>query len=132
MPRRLLSIHGTLTSFDAVVVKLVDIEKGADEMPYLALSHRWGQDEGFTSTRAVVGQFGQGIPIAEFPRTFAEAIKVALALGYSHLWIDSLCIVQDGPDDWKAEEPRMASVYGNAKYCIVAMDGADSNSGLLE
>jgi hypothetical protein len=40
---------------------------------------------------------------------------VTLALGYTFLWVDSLCIIQnEGHPDWEHEARLMATVYGNA------------------
>ncbi|RDW59223.1 hypothetical protein BP5796_12147 [Coleophoma crateriformis] len=50
---------------------------------------------------------------------FNDAIWATVMLGYTYLWIDSLCIVQDGPD--KASElGRMGDIYGNAVCTLTA------------
>ncbi|KAI8275899.1 hypothetical protein K4K56_001245 [Colletotrichum sp. SAR 10_98] len=67
---------------------------------------------------------------SSLPPTFREAVYVARGMGFSHIWIDSLCIIQDDKEDWKAEARRMAIIYDNATYTIVAMDGLDSEAGL--
>jgi hypothetical protein len=47
---------------------------------------------------------------------------VAYRLGISYVWIDSLCIIQDGDDyaDWRKEAPLMHKVYSNAEFNICA------------
>ncbi|KAI8311275.1 hypothetical protein K4K61_012376 [Colletotrichum sp. SAR11_59] len=67
---------------------------------------------------------------SSLPPTFREAVYVARGMGFSHIWIDSLCIIQDDKEDWKAEARRMAIIYDNATCTIVAMDGLDSEAGL--
>jgi hypothetical protein len=69
--------------------------------------------------------------LSELPRTFRDAVEVTRGLGYEYIWIDSLCIVQDDPKDWKEEAPRMALVYGIAVCSIMAMDSENYEGGLL-
>ncbi|OCL15083.1 HET-domain-containing protein [Glonium stellatum] len=124
MPRRLLVV-------DADSVKLVEIGKTTEKTEYFALSHRWGPQETFKTTETTISDFKNGFPISVLPRTFRDALEVTRACGYRHLWIDSLCIIQDNPDDWKEESPRMAVVYGNAVCTIMATDAEDSDGGLF-
>jgi len=37
-------------------------------------------------------------------------------LGFQYIWIDSLCIVQDDPEDWKQESLSMYGVYKNGSF----------------
>jgi hypothetical protein len=46
------------------------------------------------------------------------------------MWIDSLCIIQDDPDDWRREAASMAAVYENA-YFTIAATGSDGCSDRL-
>lgn len=46
-------------------------------------------------------------------------------LGVRFIWIDSLCIIQDDPDDWNQEALRMASYYQNAWLTIFMMSTAN-------
>lgn len=39
-------------------------------------------------------------------------------LGYHHIWIDSLCIVQDNLDDWAREASHMGVIYREAVLVI--------------
>jgi hypothetical protein len=45
------------------------------------------------------------------------------------LWIDSLCIVQDDPDDWQRESAQMASIFGSSYLTISASHGRDAEVG---
>ncbi|KAF5641742.1 het domain protein [Fusarium tjaetaba] len=67
----------------------------------------------------------------DLPQTFQDALKVARALEIPFIWIDSLCIVQDSPEDWKHEASLMAQVYANAYVTIFADAAPDSTSGFL-
>jgi hypothetical protein len=61
-----------------------------------------------------------GIPKSELPRNFLDAVSVTQKLGLQYIWIDSLCIIQDDPADWKKEATTMHEVYKWAKVTIVA------------
>jgi hypothetical protein len=75
--------------------------------------------------------FSEGIDIAALPRTFREAIGLTKALGLDYLWIDSLCIIQDSPNDWAYECTRMSAVYMGSFVNIGANVSADSCGGLF-
>lgn len=75
--------------------------------------------------------FLEGIDIASLPRTFRDAIGLTKALGINYLWIDSLCIIQDSPDDWAQECTRMSSVYMGSFVNIGANAFPDSRGGLF-
>jgi hypothetical protein len=129
MPRRLLWIDpGTGSEH----LNLVEVGKTTDEIPYIALSHRWGRGETFKTTKANIDKLKEGFGLPDLPRTFRDAVEVTRGLGYKYLWIDSICIIQDEPQDWKDEAPRMAVVYGNAVCSIMALDSKDHNGGLLD
>ncbi|KAI5856157.1 HET-domain-containing protein [Durotheca rogersii] len=104
---------------------------GRDEGPYMALSHCWGGTAPLVTTDNSLERFKQGIAIDRFPKTFRDAIAVTRELGCRYLWIDSLCIIQDNPDDWRHEAARMKDVYGNAYVTIAAAASASSHGGLL-
>lgn len=72
-----------------------------------------------------------GIPVSSLPRTFRDAVTATRALGLRYLWIDSLCIVQDDPEDWAREAGRMAGVYGGAHVVIAANRAGGCEEGFL-
>ncbi|KAI0906303.1 hypothetical protein F4823DRAFT_88187 [Ustulina deusta] len=49
-------------------------------------------------------------------------MKVTTDLGYSYIWIDSLCIIQNDASEWEAECPRMGFVYLNGD-CNLSANG---------
>lgn len=65
---------------------------------------------------------------ASLPKTFKDAIKLTRQCGVRHLWIDSLCIIQDSITDWAAESSTMGDVYQNSVCNISAME---ENNGPL-
>ncbi|OAP65162.1 hypothetical protein AYL99_01134 [Fonsecaea erecta] len=98
---------------------------------YATLSHCWGQNMPVKLEQSTLQAFSEGLDIASLPRTFQEAIGLTKALGIDYLWIDSLCIIQDSPDDWAYECTRMSSVYMGSFVNIGANVSADSSGGLF-
>jgi hypothetical protein len=112
------------------VVKL--IETNASEGTYAALSYCWGNSSSnLTTTRASYKARLCGMPLSDMPKTFQDAIKFARHLQIRYIWIDSLCIIQDDPDDWSREAGRMMTVYSEAKVVIAADRSRDCHEGLF-
>jgi hypothetical protein len=61
-----------------------------------------------------------GIPRQMMSKNFVDAVIVTRQLGLQYIWIDSLCIVQDSPEDWHSEAATMYKVYKVADITIVA------------
>ncbi|KAH7186237.1 heterokaryon incompatibility protein-domain-containing protein [Fusarium flagelliforme] len=99
---------------------------------YIALSHRWGNDERCKLTKDKITTFHEGISFSSLPKTYQDAMIIARRLGYRYIWIDALCIVQDDPDDWLRESIRMAAVYHHAACTIAAHTSRHSDSGFLD
>ncbi|KAI1411203.1 HET-domain-containing protein [Hypoxylon sp. FL1857] len=103
---------------------------------YLALSHRWG-DPNSSHKKLLTFQENlvahcKRMPLAEFPKTFRDAIEVTRGLGIQYIWIDSICIVQNDTVDWEVEAGRMHSVYSNAFATIFADRATHSDDGLFQ
>jgi hypothetical protein len=56
---------------------------------------------------------------------------MVIELGYHYVWIDSLCIVQEDPEDWGREAKPMATVYSNAVCSISASAFESGVAGFL-
>lgn len=128
-PTRLLSIHEAGGS-DTRNIRLIDTGD-VHSVPYVALSHCWG---GKLVTKLEADTFDKlttGIACRNLPRTFQDAIEVALWLNINHIWIDSLCIIQDSTDDWTYESAQMHRVYQCADLTISASAAENSDSGLF-
>lgn len=67
--------------------------------------------------------------MSQLPKTLSNAVKTVRHLGIRYLWVDSLCICQDDPEDWARESSRMADVYSNAYLVIAANRSADASGG---
>lgn len=66
----------------------------------------------------------------KLPKTYREACEIATSLGFSHIWIDSLCIIQDDVSDWEKESALMGQIYEGAVVNIAATWAADGSLGL--
>ena len=98
---------------------------------YVALSHCWGGSQPLKTTKATLEAHCREIPLQEVPATFTDAIAVTRSIGVQYLWIDSLAIIQDDPDDWKREAEMMGDVYAYAYITIAAARARNSTAGFL-
>lgn len=71
------------------------------------------------------------IPLEELPKTAQDAIAITLGLGFSFIWIDAICIVQDSTQDWESVCRSMASIYSNSVCTIAASAATDDHGGCL-
>ncbi|KAK3904053.1 hypothetical protein C8A05DRAFT_14045 [Staphylotrichum tortipilum] len=99
-------------------VKLIETSQTQPHGPYFALSHCWGKTGRPTKTLTTnLGSFLQKLP--PLPLTFEDTLSVARQLGVRYVWIDSLCIVQDDPDDWARVRRQVPGMRGH-QGCILA------------
>jgi hypothetical protein len=68
----------------------------------------------------------------DMPLLYQDTIRLAWQLGIEYVWIDSLCIIQNSPDDWAREAGRMQNVYGNSWLTVAATSNPDCCSGILD
>ena len=127
LPKRVIYIGRSDTTSDPYLLE-TDNEIGA----WVALSHCWGQGTSFTTTTTNLLERKKGIPFTDFPATFRDAITISRRLGIEHLWIDSLCIIQDSASDWLEQSRQMKQVYSNATVTLVAEASEDTHSGIFK
>lgn len=109
--------------------KIVELAED-DPRPYCTLSHCWGKSLHFClGKQNYIGLLAEQ-KMAELPKTYREACEVATSLGFSHIWIDSLCIVQDDVADWEKESAVMGQIYEGAVVNIAATWAADGSLGI--
>ncbi|KAF2685930.1 HET-domain-containing protein, partial [Lentithecium fluviatile CBS 122367] len=130
-PSRVLQIERLDREHEPTVV-LREVTQLRDR--YAALSHCWGAlgQQPLRTMRSSIENFQKSIPFQDLPPTFQDAVIVTSELGLQHLWIDSLCIIQDSPEDWAKESVKMGSVYGNAYVTISASHARNSSYGLFQ
>lgn len=98
---------------------------------YLTLSHVWGSNRrGLTLTTNLSERQSTLLP-STLPKTFRDAIVITRNLGYQYVWIDSLCIVQDSVEDWKANCKEMSTIYGKSSLTIASLWAKDSSDGIF-
>ncbi|KAH8796605.1 heterokaryon incompatibility protein-domain-containing protein [Hyaloscypha finlandica] len=102
-----------------------------DKEPYAALSHCWGKSPLIQTHRDTLRDRFDAIPWKNLSKTFQDAVTTTRELGLRYLWIDSLCIVQDDPEDWARESGKMASIYEGAQVVLAASDAKDGHDGFL-
>lgn len=130
-PIRLLDLIRFRSSGDIVLVELD--EDPSERIPYTTLSHCWGTPTSgpFTTTLANLASRKECISFDDFPLTFQDAVTTTRKLNIAYLWIDSLCIIQDSPNDWAKEAARMAIVYAGSICTLSALGSEDSNGGFF-
>ena len=124
-------------------LKLVKTSDMVPNPQYLALSHCWGPDHEmrFKLLASNLEDCYERIDFAGLSPNMQHAITITIALGFSYIWIDSLCIIQedrngretgeisnDWKADWSAEAKKMGSVYSGAA-CTIASTGSASSAG---
>jgi hypothetical protein len=98
-------------------------------LEYATLSHCWGKIKFVMLKKSNLKVLKNHIPLEALSQTFKDAIEIARELGFAYVWIDSLCIVQDDPEDWKRESALMSDVYGGSSLNIAASGAVDGRSG---
>jgi Heterokaryon incompatibility protein (HET) len=97
----------------------------------VTLTHRGGACEHFSMERKNLHDRLEGIAIKTLPDTFRDAVVTTSRLRFQYLWIDSLCIIQDDPENWDIECARMSSIYRGSVLTIAAADAENSWAGFL-
>lgn len=117
-----------------------DIDK---QVQYAALTYSWGSNSLTESDMALVQQGmttfaniksrATSFLLADLPATLRDAIILLRRVGMSHVWIDSVCIVQDPEDtsDFIREAPNMHSYYGNALFTLAVCSNSKATSPML-
>lgn len=126
MPSRLIDVRNPGGNQEPLLVETRHLRE-----PYIALSHCWGKNPVITTTKQSYNCHTDpthAIPWSSLTQTFKDAITLTRDLGINYIWIDSLCIVQDDVDDWRAEASRMGDVYHQALLTIAA-DGSSGGQG---
>ena len=99
--------------------------------PYASLSHRWGGADIIKCTTETIGNLQVGFAISSLPAAFRDALHTIGYLGIKYVWIDSLCIIQDSPEDWTREAQTMKRVYQMALVNLAATRSESSDMGLF-
>lgn len=133
LPTRLIDVGVRSDPREPRVILSASIKTTEEHPPvdYLTLSHRWGTSRFATLKKSNVSDLERRIPAKGLSQTFRDAIRVCHQLCVRYLWIDSLCIIQDCPDDWSREASMMAKVYQNSFCTLAASEATKSHQGLF-
>lgn len=132
-PRRMLDL---LAFQDAERIQLVEAER-MQSVEYCALSYSWGFSKPFVMTSSNLTDFQREIWVKDLPQTIQDAVEVAKDIGFRYLWIDALCIMQDGPsssiasEDWSNQVNKLHDIFGNAVITIAASECFDGDQGFI-
>ena len=128
LPTRLID----LGTSDDQYVKLVDTRSTPTRGPYATLSHRWADSAVIKTMTSNLEQLLHAIPVTILSKTFQDAFTAARSyLGVRYIWIDSLCIIQDDPQDWRAESVTMQDVYSHSFCNLSAIATSSGLHGLF-
>jgi hypothetical protein len=128
LPRRVLDVRNDR-------IKLHETTSTDDGSRYACLSHCWGALELSSpllcTTLSTVKDLYEDVPWTQLPLTYQDAITFTRQLDISFLWIDSLCIIQDGPNklDWHEQSAKMADIYQNAYITFAAAASSNPQKG---
>ncbi|KAK4450307.1 heterokaryon incompatibility protein-domain-containing protein [Podospora aff. communis PSN243] len=107
-------------------VRIVDSNSLPLDTQYLTLSHRWGNPPSIllknTTSFLLDRDISAHLLHAEEATVFRHAIHVTRALGFRYLWIDALCIMQDGGPEKMADIMQMHEIYSNSMLNIMAAE----------
>ncbi|WZH43977.1 heterokaryon incompatibility protein-domain-containing protein [Fusarium acuminatum] len=104
---------------------------------YLALSYCWGDPDPNKQSNISrlqkdnVERLVQQISLEELEQSVQDAIHVTRQLGFTYLWVDRLCIIQDCKEDKAHKIARMATIYKNAEITLAAGTATQASEGFL-
>ncbi|RBR11246.1 uncharacterized protein FIESC28_09130 [Fusarium coffeatum] len=119
--------------------RLIDIKKkcvvqvdGSKRPPFATLSYVWGRKPFLRLVKANIDELEEEgcLERLELPPTIQDAITICEELWIDHLWIDSLCIIQDDESVMLEVVDKMDSIYREGILTIIAASGADAYSGI--
>lgn len=145
-PDRLLQVTHTVDEITARVVLKCDPEdfppaKVAIGIHYISLSHCWGPPPdpsallggriGTVLTKENLASWRKDLLLDNMPLAFQHAVQVCIALGFEYIWIDSLCIIQNSPQDWDTQSAVMGDVYKFAWLNVAAASTTSDYQGFI-
>ena len=105
------------------------------EDSYVALSYCWGANQTkYVLTKTKAELYRPKFLMKTLPKTISDAFQITRRLGFRYLWVDALCIIQDGDggEDFRKESGHMDEVYGNAAITIAAAAAENVEEGIFQ
>ncbi|KAF7561378.1 hypothetical protein G7046_g2747 [Stylonectria norvegica] len=106
-------------------------------LEYCALRYSWGFSKAFKMTSVNITDLLKEIHVEELPKLLRDTVQIVRGLRFQYLWIDALCIMQDGRDssvasnDWLDQAGKMDDIFGNAVVTIAASECFDGNLSMI-
>ncbi|KAK2773887.1 heterokaryon incompatibility protein [Colletotrichum kahawae] len=127
LPKRLIQVQNEdLAEEDVRLYQTKEGELGN----YVALSYVWGGPQKITTTHSNLAQHLAAISVKSLGKSIRDAITFVRALGIKYVWVDALCIVQDG--DKIDEINNMGQIYRDAWLVIAAEASHKVEQGFLQ
>lgn len=120
------------TDIDLIDVKKGCLVKATTAFRYVALSYVNGRFRGLETTRATRERLGEegALPQEEsLSEVVRHAMLFTLLIGEEYLWVDTLCIVQDDPQNKHDQIARMDEIYTSALVTFISL-GRGADEGL--
>lgn len=130
----LTGTYRTPAEFKCIDVEQMCIVKPPENCRYLTLSYVWGAGKKFVllkeNYKYLSTPGGLADCLSHLSRTIQDAIIVTKRLQERYLWVDSLCIIQDGFEEKQTALEHMGLVYSQALLMICAADDRCPEDGL--
>ncbi|KAK4164403.1 heterokaryon incompatibility protein-domain-containing protein [Cladorrhinum sp. PSN259] len=101
---------------------------------YITLSYVWGNISAIRLSKSNRRRLLEPGSLREawrlLPRTIQDTARLVKSIGERYLWVDSLCLIQNDPDDVKAGTSVMDLIYETSALTVVAACGRDAGHGL--
>jgi hypothetical protein len=133
MPRRGVFHPARLLDVSGETVHLSLRSQRIEQEPYCALSYCWGTSRQVVLTASNEEDLSRSIELDILPKTIKDAIHVTRCLGIRYIWVDSLCIIQDGDSgkDWIYHSTQMSEIYSNCILNLSADRASTAQEGFL-
>ena len=126
-PNRLIHVSGEGSDLQ---LRLIDVEAG-QHLEYSTLSYCWGAEQKSQTIRTNIVGYKSSIDMASLPQTLKDAVYVTWKLRIFHIWIDSLCIIQDDPEDKTIQIAQMPKIFASSKLTISTSRALFAGEGFL-
>jgi hypothetical protein len=98
----------------------------------------WGEAQGkcLNATKSNIATLREAGSLSAEPLgaslsfSIEDAIRVCWEFDEQYLWVDSLCIIQDDPEDKAKQIGIMEEIYSASVLTLVAAGGGDAESRL--
>jgi hypothetical protein len=105
------------------------------DQKYVALSYVWGSVQTVHLLKANMSRLMSEGSLDHYksllPQTIQDAMQLVELMKQRYLWVDSLCLIQDDPEDIGLGTQVMDIIYELSDLTIIAAGGVDASAGLV-